>query len=291
MSTASTTPSSIGPAPWRPIFLTHLSKMDSPEFVFTSLHPAQDPNSPVPYVPRARTCILRGLWAELPENKHNKAPRNEMVYESDLLTVTTDVRMAKVPEIFASGQGHGDISQSQGSGGGGPVEAVFWAKEAMTQWRFRGEAYVVGPDIEGEGDESSGVRTVKSKIGARMRVVQEKGKEGWSWATELTAHFGNLSPGMRGSFKNPEPGSPVSKVPEDSRLSLGQQVNDLHDEICRKNFRVVIIRPDEVEQVDLSVPDKARRWKFTYIGPEAQSRENGDGEEILGEWKKEELWP
>lgn len=79
------------------------------------------------------------MWAELPENKHNDAPRNEQVFESDMLTLTTDVRMAKVPEIFASGAGHGSVGQSQGSGGGGPVEAVFWVKEVGTQWRFRGE--------------------------------------------------------------------------------------------------------------------------------------------------------
>lgn len=143
------------------------------------------------------------MWGELPENKHYKDswPKNKRVYESDMITLTTDVRMAKVPEIFASSHGHGEVSQSQGSGGGGPVEAVFWVKETMTQWRLRGEAYVVGRDIEGDGEESSGVRTVKSKVGERMRVVSEEGKEGWSWGTELTAHFGNLSPGMRGSFK------------------------------------------------------------------------------------------
>jgi pyridoxamine 5'-phosphate oxidase len=62
-------------------------------------------------------------------------------------------------------------------------------------------------------------------------------------------------------------------------LSLGQQVNDLHDKVARKNFRVLIIIPEEVEQIDLSEPDQARRWKFTYVG--------GEG----GDWKKEELWP
>ncbi|KAA8570817.1 hypothetical protein EYC84_000209 [Monilinia fructicola] len=181
--------------------------------------------------------------------------------------------------------GHGEVEQSQGSGGGGPVEAVFWVKEAMTQWRFKGEAYIVGQDIEGSGQESSGTRTVKTKIGERMRVVKEDGKEDWSWAKEITAHFGNISPGMRGSFKNPIPGTPVSQPPSDPNWSLGQKVSDLNDEIARKNFRVVIIKPIEVEQLDLSVPDKARRWRFTYVGP------NGDDGENIGEWKKEELWP
>ena len=229
------------------------------------------------------------MWAELAENKHNEAPKNDRVYESDLPTFTTDVRMAKIPEIFASSQGHGEVAQSQGSGGGGPVEAVFWVKDAMTQWRFRGEAYIVGQDIEGEGGGSSGTRLVKHKIGERMRVVREEGKGGWSWDKEVTAQFGNLSPGMRGSFKNPVPGSPVSIPPADKALALGQQVTDLNDEVARRNFRVCIIKPDEVEQVDLSVPDKARRWKYTYAGPNGGHPEQ-QGEKI-GEWKKEELWP
>lgn len=200
MSTSATTPASVGVAPWRPQFLNHLSQMESPEFVLTSLHPADSKTSPVPYVPRARYCIFRGMWGELPENKHNEASQNDRVYESDLLTLTSDVRMAKIPEIFASSPGHGEVAQSQGSGGGGPVEAVFWVKEVMTQWRFRGDAYVVGPDIEGAGEESSGTRTVKSRVGERMRVVKEGEKDNWSWEKELTAHFGNLSPGMRGRY-------------------------------------------------------------------------------------------
>ena len=176
--------------------------MDSPEFVFSSLHPAPQ-NSPADFLPRARYCIFRGFWAELPENKHNNAPMNERNYESEMPTFTTDVRMGKPLEVFASSSGHADDrSQTQGSGGGGPCEAVWWVKETMVQWRVKGEAFVVGPDIEGkEGEkESSGVRTVKSEIGSRMRVVQEEGREGWSWSKELTGHFGNNSPGLRGMF-------------------------------------------------------------------------------------------
>jgi pyridoxamine 5'-phosphate oxidase len=263
--------------------------MDSPEFVFSSLSASEAKDTATPYVPRARYCIFRGMWAELPENKHNEAPQNERVYESDLPTLTTDVRMHKVPEIFASSQGHGDVSQSQGSGGGGPVEAVFWVKEVMTQWRIRGDAYIVSTDIEGDGDGSSGTKTVKAKIGERMRVVKEEGKEGWSWAKELTAHFGNLSPGMRGSFKNPAPGTPVSIPPQDKSLALGQKVTDLNDEAARRNFRVVIIRPEVVEQIDLTDPEKARRWLFTYVGPKGgDAGQHGDD---VGEWKVEELWP
>lgn len=187
------------PAPWRASFLEHVSKMDSPEFVFSSLH-AAPPDSPTPYLPRARYCIYRGLWATLPDNKHNDAPMNDRVYETDMPTFTTDVRMLKVPELFGSGPGHAERKdQTLGSGGGGPVEAVWWVKDTMTQWRVKGEAFVVGPDID-DDTESSGVRTVKSELGKRMRVVKPEGQGEWSWAKELTAHFGNISPGMRGEL-------------------------------------------------------------------------------------------
>jgi len=76
--------------------------------------------------PRARTCIYRGLWASLPEDNRNPAPRNPQVYESDLPVLTTDVRMEKAGELGLAGP--------EGSGGGGPVEAVWWAERLKTQW-------------------------------------------------------------------------------------------------------------------------------------------------------------
>ena len=197
-SSSSPSPSTGMAAPWKPLFLTHVSKLPSPEFVMSSLHPSPDAAAPVPYVPRLRYLIYRGMWGELPENKHNEAPMNARVYESELPTFVTDVRMEKVPEIFASSAGRGSTPQAQGSGGGGSVEAVWWVKDVMTQWRIKGEAFVVGRDIDGSGEESSGVRTVKSEVGKRMRVVREGEEKSWSWGKELTAHFGNLSPGMRG---------------------------------------------------------------------------------------------
>lgn len=185
------------PAPWKSSFESHISKLPSPEFVFTSLAPAPK-GSTVPYVPRLRYCIYRGMWGSLPENKHNDAPRNPPIFDSDMPTFTTDVRMQKVGQIFASSAGHAESDdQVQGSGGGGPVEAVWWIKDTGTQWRIKGEAFVVGKDVD--GGESSGVRTVKSEVGRRMRRTEGEGHEkDWSWERELTAHFGNCSPGMRG---------------------------------------------------------------------------------------------
>lgn len=125
-------------------------------------------------------------------------PKNERVYESELLCFTTDKRMQKLGEICGTGE------EVEGSGGGGVVEVVFWIKgNVMVQWRIKGNAFVVGQDIDSEGGEE-----VRRELLGRMRVVGEESKrEGWSWGRELTGHFANMSPGMRASFRNPPPGT------------------------------------------------------------------------------------
>ena len=86
---------------------------------------------------------------------------------------------------------------------------------------------------------------------------------------------------MVGSWKNPHPGTPTKGQEPDPDHQLGQKVEDLHDPIARANFRVVIIKPDEVEQLDISDPVKARRWKYSFVV-------EGGGQ---GKWETEELWP
>lgn len=57
-------------------------------------------------------------------------------------------------------------------------------------------------------------------------------------------------------------------------------MTDLYDPIARENFRVVIIKPNVVEQLDISDPAKGRRWKYTFVEKKGH-----------GEWLTEELWP
>ena len=90
---------------------------------------------------------------------------------------------------------------------------------------------------------------------------------------------------MLGTWKNPPPGSPVSEEHVDKEHQLGQKVTDLHDSIARENFRVVIIKPEEVEQLDLSDPATSRRWRYALVA------EKGQDGGLTGEWKKQELWP
>ncbi|KAK6827700.1 hypothetical protein PG990_009348 [Apiospora arundinis] len=283
-------------APWRDLFMEHVESMSPPEFVLSTIRrvPASSASFGINdghgfcLTPRARTCVYRGMWASMPVNPKNEAELNPDIYEADLLTFTTDVRMDKMPELWEDGAvaaAGGDSlmgnGASTGSGGGGPVEAVFWAKEPMVQWRIRGKAIVVGPDI----DESDGGRAAQKALMSRMRKKEGGSDDQWSFAKEVTAHFGNLSPGMRGSFKNPPPGTPVDS-PVDDGLELGQKVTDLHDKIARNNFRVVVIVPYEVDRTDLSDPERGRRWIYRLATDQKTNPESTEGS-----WEKVEVWP
>ncbi|KAL0930414.1 uncharacterized protein CTRU02_214489 [Colletotrichum truncatum] len=296
-----------GPAPWRAPFLQNVTEMASPEFTLATIHAAPSDaaasGSTTSASPRLRTVIFRGLWASLPVNPKNTAELNPPVYESDMLTLTTDARMAKVPDFFGSAT---PTAGAAGSGGGAPVEACFWT-DAKVQWRVRGEAYILGPDVE---HDSPAAADLRSKILGNMRKLSESESERrkaedlpsevrdhvsdkeWSFGRELTAHFGNLSPGMRGTFRNPEPGTSRSANPPDETYKLGQKVQDLQDKVARANFRVVVIVPTEVDQTDLSDAEDPRRWLYRFVGAEAGGDQKpDDGAERSNGWDKIELWP
>lgn len=267
-----------GPAPWKAAFDSHLQKLgSSPEFYLATVSHEGSP--------RVRACIHRGFWTRLPENAHNKLPKNAAIYDSDCPTFTTDARMSKVYDIFATGKGKGTLEQSRaGTGGGGPVEAVYWVKDVMTQWRVKGQCWIIGADDvehEGEGDmQNSGTVTMKAVLQRHMRRTGEAGE--WSWKREVENHFGNLSPSMKGSFKNPPPGQSLENGAGPGE-KLGQTAGDLQEEnLARKNFRVAVITPEEVEQLDLSDPAHNQRWIWTLTG---------NGKDEGAEWRMAETWP
>ena len=221
---------------------------------------------------------MRCLLGSLAAHPENPAPLNPTVYESDMPVFTTDVRMAKVSHLFASGPhpDDGDDASSSATGGGGPVEMVFLAPARSTQWRLAGSAYVLGPNAD---DDTVSARRVREFLAERMRVVaggSEEAVKTWSWAREVTALFGNQSRLERGWFRNPPPGMPVDDPLPEKRLALGQCVDDLNDEVARSNFRIVVVVPSEVDQVNMTDPARPRRWQHRFVG---------------GQWETREIWP
>ena len=206
--------------------------------------------------------------------------------------------MNKAFDVFATGKGKGNREQSRsGTGGGGPVEAVYWVKDVMTQWRIRGKCWLISADdVEGGTDvtQNSGTVSMKAEVGRYMRRVDGNhgSDEDWSYRREVVNHFENLSPMIRGMFKNPPPGEPVndkSKVGKGEKL--GQEAGNLEDEdLARSNFRVAVITPEEVEAVDLSDPSACKRWLWTIV-EERGGHGGGDSSRPVGQWDMVETWP
>lgn len=219
--------------------------------------------------PCARTCIFRSFWADLKLRDSARAElqrqdqasdettgtaagtnknveQNAALYDSDMLSFTTDVRMDKVGHIMSGG---GDED-----GGGGEVECVFWVKAVSTQWRLKGRASVVGASSEDNVEKKS-----REEIWQWMRTrsthnVSPSGKaaESWSWEKEITAHFANLSPIMRGNVCLLC--ASVSRI-----LLLGNNVQILHATLDLKRiFRCFI----QTMGIDLCIPLSERHLPF-----------------------------
>lgn len=289
--------------------------MSSPEFSLSTIRrisSGQSGAGETTMSPRVRTCIFRGMWADMPVNSKNEAELNPKgVWSSDLPVLTTDVRMDKMVELFGldvdEGNEHGATctggkvdERVTGSGGGAPVEAMFWVKESMVQWRVRGKAYVLAPedidDVDGSGSGPSseaGKKTIKSIVDRMRRLDGDDDKsKPWSFRREIYAHFENLGPGMRGTWRNPPSGQPIEVPVDDDRLKLGQKSESLaKDDVARKNFRVVVIVPDFVDRCDLSDPARGRRWFYAFKGGDGSAKPQSPGGQVEGQWEKVEVWP
>lgn len=202
-----------------------------------------------------------------------------------------------------------DLDAGDNGHGGGAVEAVFWIREAMCQWRVRGRGIILG-SCSGEGEKEEKARREVAQWMRRKTTSPsgsgsgsgsaEKEKE-WTWDRMVDTYFANHSPILRGSslpithsvsssfspilitvpvgsFKAPAPGQVRGALPPDSELGIGLKVDDIYDSVARRNFRVVVIVPDMVERLDLNDYEKPMRTRWFL-------NEGGNG------WNEAEVWP
>lgn len=174
-------------APWRDLLDSQLKQTPGYEFTIATIgyDSQQRP------VPRLRTCGCRGFFPEL--ELHPKGQEamdqqvegggNPSVYESDMLTFTTDARMEKLPQLESSGQA---------------IEAVFWLKDLMTQWRIKGTAYAIGNP---QGEDAEDERTSRQEIKKALRATNnDNSLSTWTWEKAVTKYFANHSPVARGWY-------------------------------------------------------------------------------------------
>ena len=137
-------------------------------------------------MPRVRICGFRGFFGELKPHPSGEkqleenGEKNPAIFESDMLSFTTDVRMEKV----------GQLAEFNGA-----IEVAFWVKEAMSQWRIRGRAFVIGDDAEEKHEQEARREILK---GLRRRKQNVDDEKQWTWEKEVTTYFANHTPFLRG---------------------------------------------------------------------------------------------
>lgn len=173
-------------APWRDILHSHLEQTPGYEFTIATIgyNAQQHP------VPRLRTCGCRGFFPELELHPQGQEAMDQQVegggnppiFESDMLTFTTDARMDKLPQLESSGHA---------------IEAVFWLKDLMTQWRIKGTAYAIGNP---SGEDAEEEKTSRTEIRKALRVKGDNNNTiaKWTWERAVTKYFANHSPVARG---------------------------------------------------------------------------------------------
>ncbi len=151
-------------APWKSAFKSLLSQSESGGQFYVAT-----------YGPRVRTCQFRGFAGELKENEHGDPKNPDAV--SDLLTLTSDIRMDKFQEIKKNPS----------------FEACFWFQETQDQYRIRGDAHIC---------------SLKDQVSKDLQkqVFPKNSSIEWSWKEEWERQFSNLSPMMKGTFRSPTPG-------------------------------------------------------------------------------------
>lgn len=171
-------------APWRDLLDSQLKQTPGYEFTIATIgyDSQQRP------VPRLRTCGCRGFFPEL--ELHPKGQEamdqqvedggNPAVFESDMLTFTTDTRMDKLPQLESSGHA---------------IEAVFWLKDLMTQWRIKGTAFAIGNP---QGESAEDERNSRQEIKKALRATEDGDTSKWTWERAVTKYFANHSPVARG---------------------------------------------------------------------------------------------
>jgi pyridoxamine 5'-phosphate oxidase len=182
------TSSAPNPAPWRSLFQEHISKMEDPYMAVSTV--ARDPTTGKS-IPRVRYCGFRSFFGELKlhpsaeKQLEEQNDKNPPVFESDMLSFTTDVRMEKVGQLA-------DFN--------GAIEVVFFVKEAMTQWRVSGTAFVIG-DSADQKHEQYARKEIQKGLRRRQGESSPHDDKQWTWEKEVTMYFANHSPVMRGSYR------------------------------------------------------------------------------------------
>jgi hypothetical protein len=226
-----------------------------------STMPAPD----APLHPSVRTVVFRGFVGQPRKDDEPTGGNPVKEVESALIVTSTDRLMLKAKQLLAQ------QSQDQAQNG---FEVCWWHQGSQEQIRFNGKAWLL------QAQEHDNSTFPGDRLKQQVSIPQGDASD-WTWESERLRQFAKHSPGLRASFQNPEPGSPITpekkaKIEKCMELpgSLDECKSDEEKQAVEealKRFCLVIL---EVEQVDyLKVEPPAERKQWTLEGDKWQEQE------------------
>lgn len=224
-----TSVSSLSNPPWKKEVIDILQKnldeghKESLNFSLATIKPGPRPR------PAVRTVVFRGFVGETQDhNPTSTLPGGNPLAESSLILVSTDALMAKV----------GELEQSNGA-----FEVCWRHAGTNQQIRFNGTAHLYR--------KSGAVSFPEVHL---KRYIRTDGD--WRWEKECDRLWKSHRPGMRGSFRNPPPGSPLDEEKKKKLkvVELGSDDDGPDAREAKSRFSLVILEVTELEILNLSPP-------------------------------------
>jgi hypothetical protein len=181
--------------------------------------------------PSVRTVVFRGFVGETRDDSPPaKLPGGNPPAESSLIVVTTDTLMAKV----------GELEQSNGA-----FEVCWWHAGTNQQIRFNGTAHLYRPNGKAEFPQAH-----------LQRYISPASDGVWNWENERVRQWKAHRPAMRGSFRNPPPGSCMDeeKKRKLQTVELDSEDDGADAQEAKERFSLLALEITELEFLDLDPP-------------------------------------
>jgi len=176
--------------------------------------------------PSARTVVFRGFVGE---TRDSNPPENLLAVNppavSSLVLVSTDALAAKVRELEESS---------------GVFEVCWWHPGTNQQIRFNGKAHVYRKDGKLPFPEER-----------LKRYIRTQGE--WKWDREYYRLWASHQPALRGSFRNPPPGTPLNseKGNKLNVVELGPEDDGPEAREAKSRFSMLVLEIAQLEILNL----------------------------------------
>lgn len=211
------------------------------------------PVSGGPQHPSVRTVVFRG-FAGQPRKEDEPTGGNPIKdVTSSLIVCSTDRRMLKADQIAAQQEG-----QNPG------FEVCWWHQGTQEQIRFSGNAWLLTPsDQENPGFPADRLKS----------LISVPDGQTWTWEGERLRQFAKHSPGLRGTFANPHPASPLTPEKQavlEKGIKLPGSLEEANEEeekdrvkTALSNFCLVVLECQHVEYLKVDPPPSRKQWIFS----------------------------